>query len=244
MSETIWGIIITGIITLGASLGSIILANEFNNRRLKEQLAQDRDLKKAELDHDRDLTKREREMSLRKEIYLAAAEAVSAGLMAVGQFPNLDIPYEQLIQGYVNKAPSVTKVNIIAGEETVRAFVHFSGELTATFLRLALKRSPLVMQKQLVDILRSRDEQSMGQAETLNMSLIPRHLEYLEECVAETHKLGRLLVPLLLAARKELELPINEAEFIKISDEGFAKLVENFQEFMRHLRGGLPPPAA
>jgi hypothetical protein len=233
MSETIWGIIITGVITLGASLGSIILANEFNNRRLK-----------AQLDHDRDLTKREREMSLRTEIYLAAAEAVSAGLFAVGQFPYLDVPYEQVLQGYANKAPSVTKVNIIAGVETVRAFVHFSTELTATFLRLALKRGPLVAQKQLIDVLRSRDERAREEAETLNVSLIRQHLEYSDECVAEALKLGRLLVPLLLAARKELELPIDEPEFLRISDEGFTKLVKNHQEFMRHLRAGLPPPAA
>ena len=45
MSDTFWGIIITAVVTLSASLGSIILTNHYNNRRLQAQLAHDRDLK-------------------------------------------------------------------------------------------------------------------------------------------------------------------------------------------------------
>jgi hypothetical protein len=59
--------LITGFYTLSAALGGVFLANLFHNSRLRTQLA-----------HDRDLKDREREMSLRTDIYLAAAEAVSA----------------------------------------------------------------------------------------------------------------------------------------------------------------------
>ena len=103
---TFWGIIIGSFFTLSG----IILTNRAHDRRLQTQLA-----------HDRDLKNREREMSLRKDIYLAAAEAVSAALIAVGRFANLDIPQGKLTEGYLDKSPAISKIVIIAKEETVRA---------------------------------------------------------------------------------------------------------------------------
>ena len=50
--------------------------------------ASDRRLR-AQLDHDRELKARERELSLRNDVYLAAAEAVSAGFYAVARFADL-----------------------------------------------------------------------------------------------------------------------------------------------------------
>lgn len=85
------------------------LTNHANDRRLKRQL-----------DHDRDMRSRERELSLRKDIYLAAAEAISAGLIAIGRFANLDIPHEKLTEAYLDKSPSIAKVHVIAKEQTAK----------------------------------------------------------------------------------------------------------------------------
>lgn len=260
---TFWGVIIGGFFTLGG----IILTNRAHDRRMQLQLADDRKLKN-----------REREMALRKDIYLAAAEAASAGLLAVGRFANLDIPHDKLTEGYLDKAPSLTKVHIIANEETVRAITNFSTELTAAFLRLGVKRFQLVAQKQQVGFLRAqvdesikenartlelikqyniegladrrkwdvlqqnfeferdRGERARQEADTLDTSLIPRQLEFLEEVYAETIKLGRLLTSPLFSIRKELELPIDETEFRKISEEAIAKQVETLKEFVRDLQ--------
>ena len=267
MSDTFWGIIITAVVTLSASLGSIILTNHYNNRRLQAQLA-----------HDRDLKNRDREMSLRKDIYLAAAEAVSAGLFAVSRFANLDVPHDKLTEGYLDKAPSINKVHIIANEETVRAVANFTGELDATMLRLAVRRFALVAQKQRIELLRAqidtslkenartlelqkqynidgltdqhkwavlqqnfefergRCERAMQEADTLDATLYPERLRYVEECFGERIKLGRLLIPVVFSIRKELELPIDETEFRRISEEATAKQVESLKEFMRDLQ--------
>jgi len=235
-------------------------------------------------------------MSLRKDIYLAAAEAVSAGLIAVGRFANLDIPHEKLTEGYLDKAPSITKVHIIAKEETVRAVVNFTAELNATFLRLLARRLPLVSQKQQIDLLRGqidtslkensrtlelikqynidglndprkwsvlqqnfeferdRGAQSTQEVDTLNATLIPMQLQYMDECIGETIKLGRLFTPALFSIRKELELPIDETEFRRISDEATAKQVESLREYIQQLQSlitaqssatgrTLPPPS-
>ena len=276
---TFWGVIIGGFFTLSG----IILTNRAHDRRMQLQLADDRKLKN-----------REREMALRKDIYLAAAEAASAGLLAVGRFANLDIPHDKLTEGYLDKAPSITKVHIIANEETVRAVSNFSIELNAAFLRLSVKRFQLVAQKQQIGFLRAqvdvsikenartlelqrqyniegltdprkwhvlqqnfeferaRGEQLRQEADTLDASLIPRQLEFMEEVCAETLQLGHLLTPPLFAIRKELELLIDETEFRRISEEATAKQVESLKEFMRDLQSliatqraaaGEPPPA-
>lgn len=217
-------------------------------------------------------------MALRKDIYLAAAEAAAAGLFAVGRFANLDIPHDKLTEGYLDKAPAITKVHIIASEKTVKAVSNFSTELSAAFLRLSVKRFQLVAQKQHIEFLRAqvdtslkenartlelqkhyniegladprkwnvlqqnfeferdRGERARQEADTLNASLIPRQLQFLEEVCDETITLGRLLTPALLSIRKELELPLDETEFRRISEEATVKQVESLKEFMRDLQ--------
>ena len=249
------------------ALSGVILTNRAHDRRLQTQLA-----------HDRDLKNHDREMSLRKDIYLAATDAAATGLIAVSRFASLEIPDEQLTEGYLDKSASLGKVNIIANVETVRAVVNFSGELSAAFLRLFARRLPLVLQKQQIELLRAqfdislkenartlelqkqynieglanprrwevlqqnfeferdRGERARQEADTLNASLIPKQLQFLEEVCQETITLGRLLTPALLSIRKELEIPIDEPEFRRITEEAIAKQVESLKEFMRQLQ--------
>jgi len=134
--------LITGGVTLLATLSGVFVANLSQNKRLRAQLA-----------HEREMKNHEREMSLRKDVYLAGAEAVYAGLLAVNRFANLETPHEKVIEGYLDKAPSLAKVHIIAKEETVKALVAFSAALDTLFVRLFARRGPLVSEKQKIDAL-------------------------------------------------------------------------------------------
>src|SRR5438093_10325384 len=111
---TFWGVVVGAFF----ALCGVALTNRANDRRLRAQLV-----------HDRQIKDRDRELSLRKDVYLAAAEAISAGFMAVGRFPNLDLPNEEITAGYIEKSPSVAKVHVIAREETMRAVAILTGEL-------------------------------------------------------------------------------------------------------------------
>ena len=146
--------LLTGLLSviIGAlvSLSVVYFTNRGHNRRFREQLV-----------HERDLKNREREMSLRRDVYLDAAEAVSAGLYAVGQFANLAIPHDKVTEGYLDKAPSIVKIYVIAKEETVRAVSNFSNELSATFMRLFAKRFLLFQEKQQIDFLGSQIETTL-----------------------------------------------------------------------------------
>ena len=135
---TFWGVILGALF----SLGGIALTNRAHDRR-----------QRAQLDHDREIRKREREFALRRDVYLAASEAFSAGLIAVGRFSDPEIPNDKLLAAYLDKMPSVAKVLVIAGEQTVREVVEFSGELNATYVSLSTRRMPLAAQKQQLELL-------------------------------------------------------------------------------------------
>lgn len=133
-----WGIVVGSFFTLGG----VFLTNRANDRRLK-----------AQLDHDRILKNRERELSLRKDIYLAATEAVAAGLSATARFADLSIPHDKLIERYIEKSSAIAKVHVIAREDTIKALANLISELGATYLRLIVKRYPLIAQRQRLELI-------------------------------------------------------------------------------------------
>lgn len=150
-----WGIILGAFFTI---LG-IHLTNRANHSRQQQQL-----------EHDRNLKNREREMSLRKDIYLDATEAISAGLISIGRFADLEVSHDKLTNEYLSKSSSISKVHLVAKEETVKTLLHFSGELAATFLGLSAKRLPLLQKWNEIATLRSFvDILTKEQARTLEL---------------------------------------------------------------------------
>ncbi len=269
-----WGVVIGSFY----SLGGIYLTNRSNDRRLRAQLA-----------HDREIRNRERELSLRKDIYLAAAEAISAGLNAIGRFADLELPHNQLTASYLEKSASIAKVHVIAKEDTARAVAAFLGDLSSTYLRLIPKRMLLSGQKVAIGLLKEQmdnfakerdrmvelmkqfnlegggdkrrwdvidnnfkfEQQRIADTSTrhdaLAKDLYTKQLEYMKECVTESGRLSRLLVPVLASVRAELEMPLNEAAYMQIIEEGIQKQEARIDEFLqeaRRLTAAQPPVAA
>ncbi len=246
---------------------AVVLTNEAHSRRLEEQF-----------EHDRTLKKDEREMSLRKEVYLDAAEAVSAGLIAINRFSNLETAHDKLIDDYIAKVPSLQKTHVVAKEETAIAVTIFSGELNATFLRLFSKRAPLVRQFHEIALLRSQVENFMKEqaeilqlikqynmdgstdrqrwdflqssfeyartqaveiskkADGLGTTLYSLQLKFMEECAEEAVRLARVLVPLIISVRKELDLPIEEVGYSRLLEQGVAMQTNALKQFSEEIK--------
>jgi len=128
-----WGVVAGSVFTLTA----VILTNRANDRRARAQFQQDQGLRT-----------KERELALKKDIYLSGTEAISAGLRAVAALSNLDLAYDQLMQPYIDKSSAIAKVHIIGNEETLQAVATISSELQGAFMRLIIKRIPLTQMKQ------------------------------------------------------------------------------------------------
>jgi len=125
VSPTFLGIVVGSMFTI---IG-VILTNTSNTKRLRLQH-----------EHEQALESKERDASLRRETYLGAIEAISAGMVAVGRFGEFNFSPQELMEAYTNKSPAIAKVMVVGQNDTVKAVANFNSELTGTFIRLTSKR--------------------------------------------------------------------------------------------------------
>mgnify|MGYP001571396827 CR=1 FL=1 len=134
------------------SLGGVVLNGWASDRRQREQLK-----------HDSAQATRERELSLKKDVYLEAAEAVSAGINAIAKFGNLDIPNGEVTKEFADKSSAIAKVSVIARAETVSALSILADAIGAAQMRLMTKRLPLLSQKAHIQILQGSINRSANE---------------------------------------------------------------------------------
>jgi hypothetical protein len=191
------------------SLGGVVLSNRNSARNLSAQLENDRNMRKAD-----------REMALRKEIYLAASEAISVGLSTVGRFIDLNVDAQELLAAYIEKAPAIAKVNMIANENTLRKIAGIASALSATFTQLHGERLPglairnrlrlasgntdvfLALHKRSADIL--HEENRKVQPDPAVLAAMRRTLDFDSELVSNSLAEQRPLEQEFLAAGAEL----------------------------------------
>lgn len=212
LPATFWGVVVGALI----SLGGVMLTNQANNRRLRIQFA-----------HDRALRLKEHELALRKEIHLAAAEALLTGIMAITKFADLNLSADKITEDYTAKAPAIAKMQIIASEKTWKAVTLLYNELSAACLRLSAKRAPLVLQWQ-AQAKAAPAEQKPAVGAVLYAAAVDLGHDAIEEMI----RLSELFVPVILAIREELGFAIDEAGYRRIVQEGIAKQRASLDDFV------------
>jgi len=124
------------------ALLSVLVTHRGNEKRLAKQLA-----------HDREQKRIEREMELRRDVYLETAEAIVAGINLIGRYADLGIPKDDLGKEYFEKRGAIAKVHLIGREATVKALLTFNQELGSAVMRMALLRNPLVQMQARLKVL-------------------------------------------------------------------------------------------
>jgi len=127
--STFWGVVVGSFFTLAG----ITLTNRNASKNLKIQ----------------------REMDLRKDVYLAAAEAIAAGLLALGRIANINTQSEAMAE-FNKVGPAIAKVYVIARIETIDAVVAVQSALTSGILRLQLYVMPVMVLKNRLAALSTR----------------------------------------------------------------------------------------
>lgn len=120
-----YGVLIGSLLTI---IG-VVLTNMSNTKRLRIQH-----------EHERELRSKERDLNMRREIYMDAMEALSMGITAIGRFSELSETPETLMQSYTSLSAKVGKVTIVGQNETIEALANFQLELNHAFLRLGAQR--------------------------------------------------------------------------------------------------------
>ena len=265
-----WGVVVGSFF----SLSGVYLTNRASEKRVNLQFRNDRESRK----HDR-------EMELRKGIFLDAAAAISASVNVLSKFSQLTIPNEDLSETFLGASPALAKVNLVASEETIRALSVFYTEFGSAFFRLLERRIPLlVLQNEInqrtilcKDFEQTRDAmleqmrhyniegvqdarkfeaikgnfdfEAQRIAEVsedikrLTLDFATKNMIYAKECFAENTKVNRSVIPVLVAARKELEFSGSQDAFTEILYSAHAQANAQLDSFLQQVSATMQNPS-
>lgn len=268
-----WGVVVGSFF----SIAGVAITNRAGDKRLH-----------AQFEHERESKTKDREMALRKEVFLSAAEAVAAGMNSIGRFGNFDIPNDQVTQPYVEKAPAISKMHVIARTETILPLAQFTSLLGALYMELFARRHELMNERSTIALIdnqvaqfgkerdrilemikqhniegavdqrrwkvlqdnfefeQKRVNDSLARRTELAAALQPKHLEFMRLSLSHTEQLGAMLIPVLIAVRRELELPLDEAAYRQAMVESYAQqqlAIDGFiRKFMPNAAQPIIPP--
>lgn len=152
---TFWGVVAGSIFSI---LG-VWLTNRSSDKRLLKQL-----------DHEREASSKEREMALKKDVYLAASEAIFTGISVIGNFSNFELNEHEIIKASAEKSSVIAKVHVIGSFQTIKAISNLSNELSSIYLNLFSERAKIAKDKIEKDILlKSITDYSRQRDSTLEM---------------------------------------------------------------------------
>jgi hypothetical protein len=154
-----WGVVVGSFF----SIAGVAITNRASDKRLR-----------AQFEHERESRTKDREMALRKEVFLSAAEAVAAGMNSVGRFANFDIPNDQVTQPYVEKAPAISKVHVIARTQTILPLAQFTSRLGSLYIELFARRHELMNERNAIALVDNQVAQ-FGKERDRILELIKQH---------------------------------------------------------------------
>jgi hypothetical protein len=196
-------------------------------------------------------------MSFRKEIFVSAAEAVVRAVNTLSKFSDLSVPQKDLSAAILEGFPVLAKVNLVANEETVRALAALMGEMNGAFLRLSHKRLALeVLQGKIeinTDQMRrfaktrfqtveenfhfesERVDAAIQEIQGLDNERRLKHVAFAKDCLIENARVSNLFPPLLIAARKELELSISLDRYAEILNDARRRAEAQTNEYLEQI---------
>lgn len=232
-----------------------------------------------QLEHDSRERERERQMSVRRDVYLSAAEKFGQQLAYLANFYNnwarFDNKTEPLPQGYLE---AVARIQVIGSNETLAALNRFDdfvseafAELTPQIIELALLRTKFVRLSELTtntqaevaesveqmkaynlqgikddekwstikyntDMAQSRENKLMEELKKIAAELIRLSSDLAPKCLQKALPAHELLIPLMGAIRKELNLAFDEKAYRARMKASHSKWKENMEKLNATIR--------
>lgn len=135
--NVVWAAVIASLLTLGG----VFLTNRGTYKRLIKQL-----------EHESAQKDRDRNMGLRRQVYLDAAEAITENHLILMKIPNLGISDLELSEKFSKSAATISKVYAIGSSKTVKSVSELTSIIGSKYLLFIAERIPLVQRKHEIDI--------------------------------------------------------------------------------------------
>lgn len=147
---------------LGAIMAAVIalVVNQKSNRQQTERL-------KIQLQQEAGQKNRDREMSLRRDVYFEAASEMANAARYIAKFGDLNLPlaaHEAIVQNY---GAALSKVHLVAGMETLTKVVEASNVFARIILELNQLRFSLLIDQKKIEFLQKSVENDIAQQQNL-----------------------------------------------------------------------------
>jgi hypothetical protein len=214
-----------------------------------------------QLRHDAKQRNKEREMSLRRDVYLPAAEQIAAAINYLAQISNSNFDEQGKMEPIHNFIAIVAKINVVGSDETVIASNILVGKFNSLFAHLMSKKLPIIKLKyeiktleKMAEYCQARQQIALADMKSLNfnketdqglwklvqtqfeqaqkdsskyqdelakkrISLAKLSFDMLDECVKVGEQIQNFIIPVLIAIRKELKLPLNQKRYKEIIEQ-------------------------
>jgi hypothetical protein len=130
--DVVWAAVIASLLTLGG----VFLTNRGSYKRLLKQL-----------EHESFQKDRDRNMEIRRQVYLDVAEAITQNHLILTKISDLGISDSDLSKQFSKSAAIISKVYVIGSAETVKTVSELTSAIGSKYLLLIAERIPLVQRK-------------------------------------------------------------------------------------------------
>ena len=185
-----------------------------------------------QLHENRKWKTKEHDLNLKKDVYLAAVEAVWAAMFAMSQLVNANQPDSEILKEYSKKAPDLSKARFLADPVLRYAFQNFTVEYSLNVLDLCIKRQPFLAIHQQISRLEATIEEELKFDKSLVEIMRELNLTNVLEApkwdaIMRQHNLSQQNIQNL---QRELDIL-----YQKNRDE-FSNLFAKIQEYIANLR--------
>jgi hypothetical protein len=131
----------------------------------------------VQLRYDAKQKDKEREMMLRREVYLPAAEQLAAVFDYIAKLPNADFDEQGKMEPIQRFIAAAAKINIIGSEETITASNVLVGKFNSLIVQLMSKKIPLIKLKyeiktleKIIEDCQARRQAALADMKSLNFN--------------------------------------------------------------------------
>lgn len=224
-----------GILAFVGTVIAVILTNIAASDRLQLQLVEER---KREV--------KARLFESRREVYLEAADAITVALTCIGRLADLNRVTADILKPYEDQVGNIAKVHLLAGPDVGALIVAIGSEVGSAIIELTVSRVPLESDWSRVKTLESqagKNPDIIGEVEKLWRDLLPKQMQFAEKCLRRTSILAPMMGEVVLAIRKDLDMPRYVPDFPKLLADTAGSQLDHVQTAFAQLLSdqNLPP---
>ncbi len=211
--------------------------------------------------YDTKQRKLDRELDLKREVYLEAIDSISKGIHRIANIWSINVGDKdnQLTDGMELETSSALKVLMVSSNETFQKGSDLINLMNAKLGNLYLKSAEIYFLDQKFKVeacfLTGEFEKVLKEV-NLETQKYQKKMELLTEVASAVEEVNQKALHVIISIRKELNLPIDEKsilevgrknteiskELIKKSRADTAKMTKDFLEFVSEVSKNISPP--